>query len=252
MPLGGLNPLPFRIGGEQTPTQKIYGALASSVGKGGTGPAGGLRELWRLCIARAVAEASVAKDLAALQAFPQTMTVAIPAAERFYALPLAGNEVDRRAEVWAATIYDPSATGPDLGAALRAIDPAFAIETLPWRQSSVMVPGKAFGPLPGDAGPTFGSGQSAGTYSAPWCNYSDSFIVRVRYVLASWQTEIPVPSYELALRLLSEACPAFSDFCVYNVVSGPDGDGFYLDGGPPSPPADPSTDGTSLLEMTAL
>ncbi len=243
MATGQYNPLPFRTGGAPTPTQRIYAALVSVAGKGNAGPAGGLRELWRLCQARAIARAGDAKQLAALQAYPPTMTVHLPAMERYFALPASADDVTARAAVWAAWTRSPDATGPNLGAELRAIDPAFALDSIPWSASSTMIPGKTFGPLPGDTGPAFGTGQAAGRYSAEWGHASDAYILRVRYYLAPGQTEIPVDVLARAEKVLADLTPFHMTREIYNLTAGTDGEGLYADGG---------DDGSSLLDQTGL
>jgi len=243
MATGDLNPLPFRTGGEDTPTMRVYKALVSAAGKGGSGPADGLRELWRLCIARAIADAGDAKDLAALQAWPSTMTVVLPEQERFLHLPVGPNDVARRAAVGGALTYQASATGPNLGAELREIDPAFTIEKVPWESISVVMPGRVFAPLPGASGPAFGVGQAADVKSAAWANYSDAFVLRVRYSLTEGVIEIPALAEVQASAILNELLPWHMGFELYVCTSGAEGDGFYLDGG---------DDGSSLLGATAL
>lgn len=247
MSTGRANPLPFRTGSGPTPTEQVYGALKSAVGPGNQGPDGGLRDLWRWCVAQALARATRSKDLAVAQAFPATMTVHLEAEERILNLPRAKTDAERRRAVGAAKVYQPDATGPNLTAELRKIDPAFVLdEAVPWALQNTSIPGKPFGPLAGDPGPVFGQGQTA-RRSAPFCNASDAFTVRVRYVLGPAQTEIPIDVYNRAVALLNDLVPFYCDFEIYNVCSGSEGDGFYLDGGPSD-----ALDGTSLLDMTAL
>lgn len=243
MALGAENPLPFRVGGALTPTQRVYAAMVSAVGKGNRGPAGGLRELWRLCLARAIAQAADAKDLAALQAFPATMTVHLPAWERTLLLQPGPTEVARRRTIGQVLTREPDASGPSLAEQLRDIDPNFSLDPVAWSWASTMVPGRAFGPLPGSGGPVFGAGQAAGVESAIGANFSDAYVVHVLYALPAGQTEIPVESAERAAALLNELLPFFCDFTIYNLSAGPDGDGFYLDGG---------ILGDSLLDQTGL
>lgn len=242
---GGLNPFPRKFG-RRTPTYLRYLSLLGAMGENGVGPPGGIDDLWYRCVARIMAASHGSVRRAFYQFFAHTMGPAMLSTwELRLQLPEASSLGERQQAVAAAITFDPDTTYPALAKALRRIDPAFAVEMVPFAQVAHMRIGRSFGPLPGVDYLPFRRGAAIALFgtSARAPMYSDSSIVHVRYLLPAGVTEIPPASLARAQRHLNEVLPSHVDFVVYNRASGPDGDGFYLDGGP---------DGDSLLDQTAF
>jgi hypothetical protein len=236
------NPFPLRFGGRSR-VDRIYQALRKALGQGGAGPDGGIEDLWERAQARAIAAAQTAVEHAYYQRWPHTMTSALSTWEAHFGLPTLNNLPDRQAAVTKVFVEELDATIPGLIAALLAIDPNFTIEQLAFDASSQMGFGRMFGPLPGAPGSPFGTGQAAARRSGELHNFSDTFVLRVRYVLPPNVTIIPPATRAAAEALLNETLPSWVDYELYNVTEGGEGRGFYLDGG---------VDGTSLLDQTAF
>lgn len=237
MTLGWANPLPFHIGGGPTPTELVYAALRSAAGESSpgqlnSGAAGGLRDLWTICKATAIAASMEGIESALDQAFPQTMSAHLEVWERLLGIPRAANDVERRRLVQIAWTAQIDATTTGLRDNLRKIDPAFDVESLPWAEVALVQFGKLFEQLPGTGGQDYGTGVAAGRTSTEWPNFSDTFVQRIRYVLPPGIIDPPQASIAAAEALLNEHLPAWVDFEIYVLSSGPEGDGFYLDGGP--------------------
>jgi hypothetical protein len=240
MSFGWRNPLPFQVGGDPSSTELVYAALRSARGQGGSGPEGGVRDLWDRARATAIAKGSEAVERAVLQAFPRTMTAHLPVWERILGVPEEETLPARQRAIELAMTAQIDATYPGLRDSLQKIDPAFTIEWVPPEEAMTTMAGRIFQQLPGTVGllPFFPDGRK----STAWPNYSDGFVVRVRYV----QVPGVQPSDDVmskARELLQNQLPAWVDFDLYLLSAGPEGDGFYLDGGP---------DDDSLLGVTAF
>lgn len=226
MSLGWLNPLPFQVGGGPTPTEELYLELRRAVGTGGRGPEGGLRDLWWQCVAQGLAAAASVEESAALQFWPHKMIDALPAWEKFLGVPREATLVERQTvmSLAVAGFFDDAI--PNLRAALQAIDEHLDVLPVPFQYVTHVQHGRAFGPLPGETGDAYASGQAA-RQATDWPNYSDNFVVHVVYLGG-------VPSQRLLAqtnRFLADALPSWVDFQVSNLADGTDGIGFYFDEG---------------------
>lgn len=245
MALGWRNPLPMKLGGKPSATSTIYKALRQALGKSfgsasdlAIGPEGGLRDLWTKCEARAVAAAISVWEHAIWQAFPHTATSFIRVWEDMLLVSPIGSLYERQEAVALKYTRRIDATVPGLRRSLKEIDENFDVELVLYDLTIVTVQGKAFGPLPGASGEPYGSGLWAARESTAYPNYSDIFIVRVRYI------GVLTPQLEFqAADLLDDVLPAWVDFEIYNLSDGPGGEGLYFDGGP---------DDDSFFDQTAM
>lgn len=244
---GGKNPFPsFRLGGGRSRVDRIHRALRKAMGENGPGPEGGLEDLWTLCEARVMALAEGTLRQAFYQAFAQTMgSFGVARWERLLQIPQQRHLVDRQEAVRLAITSEPDATIPGLRASLKRIDPAFEVVSVPWEKMTTVQFGKAFGPLPGVAGQPFRTGAAVAIFqhSTAWPAYSDAYVTQVQYVLSAGQLNIPLSVLAQAEELLNEVLPFYQDWSIFALADGPDGAGWYLDGGP---------DNTSFLDQTAF
>jgi hypothetical protein len=243
MAMGWKNPLPFKIGGAPTTVELTYEQLRKALGRGpgntqAIGPRDGLRDLWTKCEALAVATSLAHWEHAIWQAFPHTSTDFLTVWENLLGLPASDELVIRQRTVAAKYTQEIDATIPGLREQLQEIDPRFDADLIPDRYKITTIACKEFGPLPGVAGSPFGTGLWAARESTAYPNFSDDFIVRVRFS--------GLPTEELFAQvadLLNDVLPSWVDFEIYVLSDGPEGEGFYLDGGP---------DSDSFLDLTAI
>lgn len=234
MPLGWSNPLPMKLGGKPSLTQVVHKALRQTHGLSfspytelAIGPVEGLRDLYTKCEARVIAAALSKWEHALWQAFPHTATSFIPLWEDMLLVAPSGSLYERQAAVAEKYTRSPDATVPGLRVSLKRIDERFDVEQVPYESQYITVQGRMFGPLAGASGSPYGSGASASVESTYYPNFSDVYIERVRYDGVPTETIIAK-----AADMLDDVLPAWMDFTIYNVGSGPDGDGLYFDGGP--------------------
>ena len=243
MGLGWGNPLPLSLGGAPTVVEIIYDSLRKAHGRGpnqdyAIGPVDGIRDLWTIIEARAIACALSYWEHALWQAFPHTSTSFVVVWENLLLLPSTGELAERQQAVAAAYTRQIDATIPGLREQLKEIDDGFDVDTIPEELTITTMAGKEFGPLPGVAGSPYGTGLWADRDATAWPNFSDHFILRVRYS--------GTPSDEQLAQvaaLLNDVLPAWVDFDIYSLSDGPEGEGFYFDGGP---------DSDSFLDLTAI
>lgn len=178
MPIGALNPCPFRVGGGQTPTEKTYQAMKRAVGVGGSArDETGIDGLWRLSRARGVAAASSATVRACHQFWPLVATDAIPYYARALGLVQETGEADAdfAARVYSGWVARIQADVPHLLAQLQTIDSRVSI--LEPTFTTTTQHGRAFAPL-WAAGETPAWGLSTDCSIAP--NYSTDFVLFVQ------------------------------------------------------------------------
>lgn len=243
MAFGWKNPLPLKIGGAQTRVELTYEALRKAHGRGpnGTealGPRDGLRDLFVKCDAIAIASSLSYWEHALWQAFPHTSTSFITVWENMLLLPASGELAARQVAVAANYTQKIDATIPGLREQLQAMDPSLDVDSIPEDYTITTMAGKEFGPLPGVSGAAYGTGVWANRHSTAYPNYSDHFVLRVQYS--------GIPTEELLAQVsdfLNEVLLSWVTFEIYNISDGPDGEGFYFDGGP---------DSDSFLDLTAI
>ena len=227
--LGWINGASLELGGDSTKTENVYAALRAAVGIGGSGPRDGLEDLWRQCKAQTIAATVIATERSALQAFPDHATDHVPVYERLLAITPAADatEQDRRDAIAQAWTLRLLANMPEVGHALRVIDPAFDLDEIEPDRTVAMMLGRMFPPRGTEA-----------FYGVPaFPNFGDDFLVRVTYTLSPGQTEPPAQLLAMARRLLNSVLPAWIDWVVTT------GEGFFCDGG---------DDGSSLLDLKGL
>jgi hypothetical protein len=228
-------------------TTTVYKALRLALGKSygvGTdidlaiGPREGLRDLWTKCEARVVAAALSKWEHAIWQAFPHTATSFLRLWEDMLLVSPVGSVYERQEAVAQKYTRRVDATVPGLRRSLQEIDERFDVELVPYDLTFATVHGKAFGPLPGVTAAPYGTGLWADRESTAFPNFSDIFIVRVRFLGPLTDT-----LKAKAVDLLDDVLPAWVDFEIYTLSDGPSGEGFYLDGGP---------NNDSFLDVTAI
>jgi hypothetical protein len=236
--IGWQNGLPFQIGGGESDTETVYRALRQSVGGregGGAGPEGGIEDAWRMAKAEAIAAAGAVEERAALQAFPQHATDFLDVWESTLGVPPAGSTADRQAACAAALTAQVSAIVPHLRTEIQRVAPNADVDALPDADAVASWFGKVLGARTG--APPVGYGQTAGVTAATWANFSDHFVLRVRFVLPAGVVAPPTEELAQLAALLNATLPAWVDWSVYTSV------GFFFDGG---------EDGSSLFDVTTF
>lgn len=249
MPLGWQNPLPFRVG-PRSSAQDIHADLRAAVGERSAGnsmagPEGGLEDLEARAVSRALASGATFFDRYAVQAIPHKMSLALGAWEKVLAVFSKPTDPDRRAQIAQRFALNIDAAMPALKAGLKAISPNFDIAYLPWEYVSFVMHGsRDFEGLPGTGAAPYAVGQAAGRKSTRWpSGHTDDMTVWVKYKVVPPASEIPRDHLDAAAAFLNSTLPADEGFSIANSADGPDGFGFYLDGGP---------DGTSLMDQTSF
>jgi hypothetical protein len=216
MPLGSNNPLPFRVGGGPTPTQRAYETLRQAVGEGGSAPNDrGIEGLWRRSEAKGLAAGASHCRRALLQAFPHLATDLLTYYERILGIIPETNatEAQRRVVVTEAWTKRAASDTPTLAERLDAVDPRFSIIESPHEQAATVQDGRVFGPLATDLEePPFV--LERGHVQCP--AYSSDQVVRVLFAVGHTG---PLTSAELAIverarAVLRDALPTTSDFSI--------------------------------------
>lgn len=210
MGLGGLNPLPSRLGGGPGEAAKAYDLLRRAVGEGGSAEDdSGIEGLWRRAKARALAAGTSAYRRAVLQAWPHLSTDALPYYERVLGIvPTTGTtEEDRRRAVvtrWTAKL---SAVRGSLEDALQAIDARFSLVHVSHDLATATVAGRTFGPLDSSL-------ETPAMSAATWAHYSTDHHLQVRFA-AGYTGALTLADQrrvEAASDLLRQRLPAWVTF----------------------------------------
>jgi hypothetical protein len=228
---GGFNAFPLHFGGDPTPTEDVYRALRSNVGKGGSNPEPigenfpvSIVELWRLCRARGIAAAASTDERAALQAFPHLATDLIPYYERLLLpdIDAGASEEERRSRVKTRWTEEAGGDTDSLTTRLQGLDSRFSLYAIDHAKTTTTIRGRAFEDL--TASEPFNGGRK----STAFPNYSTD--MRVTAVLDTGGGDLaPFDRrvMEDARQLLSSSLSAWVFF---QVVVGEDG--FDLDTDP--------------------
>lgn len=222
--LGSLNPLPMQVGGGPTSTSRAYDTIRQAVGKGGSAENDrGIDGLWSRSRAQGLASATSSIRRAALQAFPQIATDALPFYERATGIvPAPDATVAERQEValerWTA---QPVRSWPELELALKAIDSRFSLVMPTYSGGNgygedaevVTMYGRgfdAYDTLLPSSQPAFGIEGGCTQYPA----YSSRQVLRVLFTLGYTGALTPadLELVEKAKRLLRGALLADEDF----------------------------------------
>jgi len=180
MPLGGLNPCPFRVGGGAAPASKTYVAMRRAVGVGGSAQNDlGIDGLWRRSRAKGVAAGASCSVRACLQAWPNVATDALDSFARVLGTVqhTGESEADYRQRIWAAWVLHLQVDVPTLLQQLRAIDSRFSI--LEPGLTTTTHFGRAFGPHATAETPAWGMFVDP----SDWPNFSTDLTVFVRLTL---------------------------------------------------------------------
>jgi hypothetical protein len=216
MPLGAWNPVPFRVGGGPTPTQRAYETLRNAVGEGGSAPNDrGIEGLWRRSEAKGLAASASHCRRALLQASPLLATDLLPYYERILGIVPGPNatEAARREVVVEAWTKRAASDMPTLAERLAAVDARFSLIESPHEQAATVQDGRTFAPLTPEAeGPPFA--LERGHVQCP--AYSSDLVVRVLFAVGHTG---PLTSAELAIvdrarAVLRDALPSTTDFSI--------------------------------------
>jgi hypothetical protein len=214
--LGSLNPLPFRVGGGQTPSSQAYATLRQAVGKGGSAANDlGIDGLWRRSRAKGLAAGASAVRRALMQAFPFLATDALPYYERRLGLLAAPGDSDtkRRAAIVPRWTAAPLRSWNDILNALKALDTRFSL-VLPLDTHEIVSDlGRAFNAYDttnAALGPAFGIPGGCTTFP----NYSTRQLLRVSFApgYAGKLKPVDFNLIEQARQLLRASLPSDQDF----------------------------------------
>jgi hypothetical protein len=209
---GWHNPFPCEFGSGETGIESTYLALRSAVGKGGSAEddEGTSEGLWRQCRARAIASVGTFGERAALQAFPDLATDALPYYEHLLGITSAADDTDDERRDAAAVLYalQIASAVPDIAVALDVLDARFSAITTAYAQSDTTLFGRAFEDFA--AALPFGGGRK----STLRPNYSSEFVLYVLLDLGGGV--VPSTSERRTLanarKLLLEVLPAHNSF----------------------------------------
>jgi len=216
MPLGTMNPLPFRVGGGPTPAQRAYSTLRQAVGTGGSAPNDrGIEGLWRRSEAKGLAAASSHCRRALNQAFPHLATDLLPYYERILGLvpEVGATEAQRRDAVVPLWTKRANNSSPSVLLQLQRIDSRLSLLNPPHSGAATAQFGRAFAPLDASLeAPAFGLAR--GHVQFP--NYSTDTIARVLFAVGH---SGPLSNEELrivqrARVLLRDVLPSTTDFTI--------------------------------------
>lgn len=219
--IGRWNPLPFKIGGGPSDSEKFYNSLKSMVGVGGAAADETIEAEWRMAKARGLAAGSN-EEKAAMQAWPDTATDHIDVYEAVLGLAVAPFESDERRRQritleWTKAVDAVSAT---IVAALQRIDSRFSAVMSDYETSTTTVHGRAFEDYdfsPDACGPAF----DIGTKSTMWPNYSGGFIFHVLFDAGAGSATVgELALIEQAKSVLNEMLPAWIDYTILTSYSG--------------------------------
>jgi hypothetical protein len=214
MPLGSLNPLPFRLGGGPTPAQRAYSTLRQAVGEGGSARDDrGIEGLWRRSEAKGLAAATSHCRRALLQSSPLYATDLLPYYERILGLVPQGSDADRREAIVPLWTKQSDSSTPALLDQLQALDARLTLLDPPHSGAATAQFGRAFAPLdPSLEAPAFGLERGHVQFPA----YSTDAIVRVLFNVGY---SGPLKNAELVIVerakvLLRDLLPSTTDFTI--------------------------------------
>jgi hypothetical protein len=235
--LGGFCKLPFPLGGDPSPSAKIYNALKGTLVGEGVAPADDYEVttfdgLWRAAKAQGLAALQAVDEAAHWQGFPSTVTDEIRSYEEILGVaPSELSENERRQRVVELWTLKSKGDYITIGLKLEALDSRFSMVIPDRDDAGTVVPGKAL-----DAADTpDAAGNYAGSRTCTlWPNFSDDYVVRV---LLDVGAGVPPTGsigelYAQAFTILDDSLPAWNDFQIQFET------GFSL--------------GLSLLDLTGL
>lgn len=260
------NPFPMYLDDGPTEIELAYEGLHEAAGVSTADPSqsalalkdvnplvlSSLADLEVKCTAIAIGAAATWPEHAMYEGFTDTMIDALPAWEKMLGIsPIADSILERQAAVTLAYTRSADAANPALSATLQRVSPKLFLDSLDpdlWVQTMY---GKNFSPYPngegfyGMYGPPYRNEDAIALFgrSSRWPNYSDAYVVRVRYVLEAGETIPPARLLTQTQDLLIETLPAWHVPELYALSDGDDGLGFYFDGGP---------DNDSFFDVTAF
>lgn len=216
--IGRLNPLPYHIGGNPSPTAKVWRALRRALGRTSgdreaAGPVGGIEDSWRLSKARVIARTLQLDELAALQAIPSKASVHLPVYEALLLVPQAETEVERQAAVAAVYAAQLSAIIPEVRKRLKAIESSLDVVT----QAHSPAIHTQFGRMLRDR---VGGDFLPTREHALFPNFSQHFVLVVQWPGAAWDAAKRLQ----VERFLNDVLPSWVDYTIQNAA------GFYFDG----------------------
>lgn len=182
--LGWQAALPLEMGGGDGLVESTYKALRSSLGVGGYAQnENGIDGLELACEAIGLAAVAAFDERAALQAFPNCATDAIPSYEDILGIapPPGATEEQRRETITTQWTRQISAVIPTLNETLQQIDLRLSVVDVVWANSKVTVPGRAFEPFVPGPGEAFDLGPIGAQTWSNWPMYSSRDEVSVLF-----------------------------------------------------------------------
>lgn len=213
-----LNPLPFHLGANPSPTERVYRTMRRALGRRAdgrevAGPALGLEDQWRIAKARVLARERQRVDLAFAQYFPDRATVALGELEEELAVEREDTDEARRAAVAGAYTRQLEAVIPAIRQRLQQIDEN--LDVITWSDEATRV---GFGQWLRAPSQTWNQDTARKTALRP--NFASEFVVVVLWATAT----LPQPPKRRQLEdYLDEILPAWVD---WRIVTGV---GFRLD-----------------------
>lgn len=204
---GWHNPWPLEFGGGETVVERIYYALRSAAGQGGSAENDDytIDGLWRQVRARAIASAATTMERAALQVLPDHATDLLPYYEQLLLLTPDPSQSEQARRDAAAQLYALQIASdlPSITRALQQIDPRFSIVVPRPEASCTTINGRAFedyaATLPFEGG----------RKSTAFPNYSSNFETYVLLDLGGGVVPAPIERAAMttARRLLQDVLP---------------------------------------------
>ena len=213
MPMGALNPLPFRVGGGPTPAQSAYRTLRQAVGEGGSARDDrGIEGLWRRSEAKGLAAASSHCKRALIQSSPQYATDLLPYYERTLGLVPQGSEAARRDALVPLWTKRSENAMPVLLEQLQRMDTRLSLLDFPHSEATTAQFGRAFAPLEFSEEPPFNLAR--GHVQFP--NFSTDSIVSVLFDVdhEGVLTNAELLVVERVNVFLRDALPSTTDFTI--------------------------------------
>lgn len=230
--LGWPNPFPLEFGGSPTVNERIYRAMRSAVGIGGSASddENTIDGVWRQARAAGLAAVAMSGERSLMNAFPGHATDLLPYYEDLLAIVPddEGDLPSRRAEAEFRFTREIQSAVPQIVNDLQRIDPRFSVLETPRALAIETRLGRAFEDYAGAV--PFGGGRR----STRFANFSTEFILFVLFDIGDGVDPGPVETaaVQRAIDHLNDVCAGWVLFQVATA------DGFILD--------------TSRLDLTGL
>jgi hypothetical protein len=219
---------PLPLGGDLSPSEKAFSFLLSALGQSSVAVVDGGIEMLRLeCIAIGMSCIAEFDERAVLQAFPNLAIDSIPVFERLLGIsPAPGAlEQERREEITRKFVELISSEIPNLTTRLQEIDQRLSVLNVPWEESIVVEPGRAFQGYrfnDDDTDETFdfnlGPDGVRSWTEFPMYSSHDTLIVLFDLGSGVAPTRDDRKTIEIVKSLLADALPSFNNFQIITEI----------------------------------